>query len=164
MVLALLGAVALPAYGQTASSRAPAGAASPTASSPAAAPARTATAPSSSSSSPGAVPSAASPSGASPSGAAPAGAGVSAAQSALASNQFSSEQAAKAHCPADTIVWVNLGSSKAYHTSSDRYYGKTKHGAYMCQKEAEQTGFHAPGARASKTATKTTNTKPAAPK
>ena len=159
MVLALLGAVALPAYGQTASSRAPAGAASPTASPSAAAPARTAAAPSSSSSSPAAVPSAASPSGA-----APAGAGASAAQSALASNQFSSEQAAKAHCPADTIVWVNLGGSKAYHTSSDRYYGKTKHGAYMCQKEAEQTGFHAPGARASKTATKTTNTKPAAPK
>jgi hypothetical protein len=141
VVLALVGAVALPAYGQTASSRAPAGA--PTASSSAAARAGAA---------------------ASPSATAPAGAGASASQPALASNQFSSEQAAKAHCPADTIVWVNLGGSKAYHTSSDRYYGKTKHGAYMCQKEAEQTGFHAPGARASKTATKTTNTKPASTK
>ena len=117
MVLALLGAVALPALRADTSSRTPSGA--PLPSSPAAAPARTAAAPSSSSSSPAAVPSAASPSGA-----APAGAGAFAAQSALASNHFSSEQA-EAHCPADTIVWVNLGGSKAYHTSSDRYYGKT---------------------------------------
>jgi hypothetical protein len=71
-----------------------------------------------------------------------------------AAGQFTTEAAAKAHCPTDTIVWANL-SSKAYHTSSERYYGKTKRGAYMCLKEAEAAGFHAPGARASKTATKT---------
>ncbi len=64
-----------------------------------------------------------------------------------AANQFSSEQAAKAHCPGETVVWVNLGGSKAYHTAGDRYYGKTKHGAFMCQKEAETAGFHAPGHR-----------------
>jgi hypothetical protein len=77
--------------------------------------------------------------------------------SALAADQFSSEQAAKAHCPGDTVVWANLGSSKAYHLSGDRYYGKTKHGAFMCQKEADQSGFHPAGRRAGKTAAKSSN-------
>jgi hypothetical protein len=72
----------------------------------------------------------------------------------LASDQFSSEAAAKAHCPADAIVWANLGSSKAYHPSGDKYYGKTKHGAYMCQKDADQAGFHAAGRRVGKAAKK----------
>jgi hypothetical protein len=75
----------------------------------------------------------------------------------LASNQFPEESAAKSHCPGDTVVWVNLGGSKAYHMSGDRYYGKTKQGAYMCQKEADQSGYHAAGSRA--TAAKTTPTK-----
>lgn len=66
----------------------------------------------------------------------------------LAANQFSSEQAARGHCPGDAVVWANLGASKVYHTSADRYYGKTKHGAFMCQKEADQSGFHPAGARA----------------
>jgi hypothetical protein len=83
------------------------------------------------------------------------------APSGLAANQFSSEQAAKAHCPGDTVVWVNLGGSKAYHTSDNKYYGKTKHGAFMCQKEADQSGFHAAGRRATGTAAKNTNTKTA---
>jgi hypothetical protein len=81
------------------------------------------------------------------------------ASQALASNQFSSEPAAKAHCPGDTIVWANLGGSKAYHPSGDKYYGKTKHGAYMCQKEADQAGFHPPGRRAGKPAAKSTSAK-----
>ena len=79
--------------------------------------------------------------------------------SSLAANQFSSEQAAKSHCPGDTVVWANLGGSKAYHLSGDRYFGKTKHGAYMCQKEADASGFHKAGARGGKTAAKTTSTK-----
>jgi hypothetical protein len=86
----------------------------------------------------------------------PAAHAAAAAPQALASGQFSSEAAAKAHCPGDAIVWANLGGSKAYHTSGDRYYGKTRHGAYMCQKEADQAGFHTAGSRARKTAAKTT--------
>src|ERR1700746_809249 len=82
-----------------------------------------------------------------------------AAPSTLASDQFSSEQAAKSHCPGDSVVWVNLGGSKAYHVSGDKYYGKTKHGAYMCQKEADQSGSHAAGRRASPSAAKSTSTK-----
>jgi hypothetical protein len=83
------------------------------------------------------------------------------ATSGLAANQFSSEQAAKGHCPGGAVVWVNLGGSKAYHMSGNKYYGKTKHGAFMCQKEADQSGFHAAGGRASKTAAKNPSAKTA---
>ena len=81
------------------------------------------------------------------------------ATSGLAANQFSSEQAAKGHCPGDAVVWVNLGGSKAYHMSGNKFYGKTKHGAFMCQKEADRSGFHAAGGRANRTASKSTNAK-----
>jgi hypothetical protein len=79
----------------------------------------------------------------------------------LASNQFTAEAEAKSHCPTDTVVWVNLGGSKAYHLSGDRYYGKTKKGAYMCQKEADQSGYHTAGGRATAAGGKNTSTKPA---
>jgi hypothetical protein len=79
--------------------------------------------------------------------------------SSLPSNQFSEESVAKSRCLGDTVVWVNLGGSKAYHMTGDKYYGKTKEGAYMCQKEADQSGYHAAGHRAAAakpTPTKTT--------
>jgi hypothetical protein len=79
------------------------------------------------------------------------------APSTLASNQFSEEGAAKSHCAGEPVVWVNLSGSKAYHVSGDKYYGKTKTGAYMCQKEADQSGYHAAGSRAA--AAKATPTK-----
>lgn len=60
----------------------------------------------------------------------------------MAGNQFSSEGQAKSHCPSDTVVWVNL-SSHIYHFSGNRSYGKTKNGAYMCEKEATSGGFRA---------------------
>jgi hypothetical protein len=62
--------------------------------------------------------------------------------------QFQTEPQAKAHCPADIVVWVNL-SSKIYHFAGYRSYGNTKHGAYMCEREATTQGF-----RASKTETR----------
>ncbi|HEU0154798.1 MAG TPA: hypothetical protein VFQ82_01930 [Stellaceae bacterium] len=77
-----------------------------------------------------------------------------AAPSALAANQFTQEQAAKSHCPSDTVVWVNLSGSKAYHASGDRFYGKTRQGAYMCRKDADQAGFHAAGQRGRRSTTK----------
>lgn len=80
------------------------------------------------------------------------------APASLAADQFSSEQAAKSHCPGDTVVWANLGGSKAYHMSGNKYYGKTKQGAFMCQKEADQSGFHSAGRRAGATAAKGTGT------
>src|SRR5262249_4375283 len=54
--------------------------------------------------------------------------------------QYGSESAAKSHCPADTVVWANL-NSKIYHFAGTRDYGHTKHGAYMCEREA--AGFRA---------------------
>lgn len=105
-----------------------------------------------------AAPRAAAP--AAPGGAAAASSGAAASTpSGAAPGQFPSEQAAKAHCPGDAIVWANLGGSKAYHLSGDRYYGKTKHGAFMCQKEADQAGYHAAGRRAGKAAAKSTGAK-----
>ena len=53
----------------------------------------------------------------------------------LEAGQFADEASAKARCPADTVVWVNL-PSKVYHFAGTKSYGTTKHGAYMCEKEA----------------------------
>ena len=64
-------------------------------------------------------------------------------------DQYAKEDEAKAHCAADPVVWVNL-SSKIYHASGTRSYGKTKRGAYMCEKEATTAGFRAPKTRAKK--------------
>ena len=52
------------------------------------------------------------------------------------------EATAKQKCGADPVVWGNP-SSKVYHTSASRYFGKTKKGSYMCQKDADAAGFHA---------------------
>jgi hypothetical protein len=53
--------------------------------------------------------------------------------------QFSTEAQAKARCPGDTVVWVNL-DSKVYHFAGTRNYGTTKSGAYMCEKDATAAG------------------------
>jgi hypothetical protein len=117
--------VALPAP-TAAPSSAPSEAASPSA--PAAPPSSNAAAPSSA---PATKPS---PTTATPT---PTGAG-----------QFQTEAQAKAHCPADIVVWANL-SSRIYHFAGYKSYGNTKHGAYMCEREATTQGF-----RASKTETR----------
>jgi hypothetical protein len=53
----------------------------------------------------------------------------------LEAGQFADEASAKAQCPADTVVWVNL-PSKIYHFAGTKSYGTTKRGAYMCEKAA----------------------------
>jgi hypothetical protein len=60
--------------------------------------------------------------------------------SPTAGNQFPTEVQARAHCPSDTVVWVNL-SSKIYHFSGTPDYGRTKRGAYMCERDT--AGFRA---------------------
>lgn len=55
---------------------------------------------------------------------------------------FSSEDAAQAHCPRDTVVWLNIPSG-IYHYKGERWYGRTKHGAYACEKEAMAAGDRA---------------------
>lgn len=56
-------------------------------------------------------------------------------QATLEAGQFADEASAKARCPTDTVVWVNL-PSKIYHFAGTKSYGTTKRGAYMCEKEA----------------------------
>lgn len=56
-------------------------------------------------------------------------------QATLEAGQFADEASAKARCPSDTVVWVNL-PSKIYHFVGTKSYGTTKRGAYMCEKEA----------------------------
>jgi hypothetical protein len=60
-------------------------------------------------------------------------------------NQFDSESAAKQACGSDPVVWANTSGSRAWHVSGDRYFGHTKHGAYMCEQAARQAGYHAAG-------------------
>ncbi len=48
------------------------------------------------------------------------------------------------NCGAVKPVWVNL-TSKAYHEPNDPYYGKTKHGQFMCPSEAKKEGYHPAG-------------------
>ena len=55
---------------------------------------------------------------------------------------FPNEQQARQHCPADTVVWVNLPSG-IYHFKGERWYGNTKSGAYVCQREADRAGDRA---------------------
>lgn len=78
---------------------------------------------------------------------------------ALPAGQFKTEAEAKAHCPSDRVVWANK-ESRIYHLQGERYYGKTRSGAYMCQKEAGPAGFRAPRGHAQPTAR---TTAPAAP-
>ena len=56
--------------------------------------------------------------------------------------QYRMEAEAKGHCPADTVVWVNL-KSKIYHFAGTKNYGTTKEGAYMCEREAMAQGDRA---------------------
>ncbi len=53
--------------------------------------------------------------------------------------QFPTEAATKAHCPKDIVVLLNIPSG-VYHFAGERWYGKTKNGAYVCRGEADAEG------------------------
>lgn len=55
---------------------------------------------------------------------------------------FNTESQAQAHCPKDVVVWLNIPSG-IYHYKGERWYGRTKHGAYACEKEAIKVGDRA---------------------
>ena len=61
---------------------------------------------------------------------------------AKATSGFASEGQAQATCPTDMVVWVNE-KSDVYHFKGARYFGATKSGGYMCEKEALRQGNHA---------------------
>ena len=56
--------------------------------------------------------------------------------------QFATEAQAKATCPGDTVVWVNL-RSKIYHFAGTHNYGNTKDGAYICERDTAAQGMRA---------------------
>lgn len=53
---------------------------------------------------------------------------------------FATEAAAQAHCPRDTVVWLNTRSG-IWHEKGMRWYGRTKEGAFVCRKEAAAAGY-----------------------
>jgi hypothetical protein len=55
---------------------------------------------------------------------------------------FPTETEAQKHCPADVVVWVNSPTG-IYHFKGMRWYGNTKNGAYICQKEGDGAGYRA---------------------
>jgi hypothetical protein len=55
---------------------------------------------------------------------------------------FPSEIKAQQHCPGDTVVWLNTPTS-IYHFKGERWYGRTKHGAFVCEREADEAGDRA---------------------
>ena len=54
-------------------------------------------------------------------------------------HRFQAEAKAQKYCPDDTVVWVNTKSG-VYHFKGQRWYGRTKEGAYECRKEADSEG------------------------
>ncbi len=52
---------------------------------------------------------------------------------------FTTEAAAQRHCPNDEVVWLNIPSG-IYHLKGERWYGRTKNGAYVCRREADAAG------------------------
>jgi len=69
-------------------------------------------------------------------------AGAAATQPLVATQRFAFEQWAQKHCPADTVVWVNVRSD-IYNSSAERWYGRTSGGAFVCKLEAEKAGYRA---------------------
>ncbi len=55
---------------------------------------------------------------------------------------YKTEAEAKTSCAGDAVVWQARGS-KVFHTAKSRYFGKTKHGAFVCEKAAMAKGLHA---------------------
>lgn len=52
---------------------------------------------------------------------------------------FDTEASAQRHCAHDIVVWLNTKTG-IYHESGMRWFGRTKQGAYVCQKEADSAG------------------------
>jgi hypothetical protein len=61
---------------------------------------------------------------------------------AFAQSVFSSTDAAQAHCPSDTVVWLNT-TKHVYRLPAQKGYGKAKSSQYACQQEANAAGDRA---------------------
>ncbi len=49
---------------------------------------------------------------------------------------------AQLSCPGDRMVWVNTRSG-VYHYKGERYFGSTKEGKFVCEKDALREGDRA---------------------
>jgi len=56
--------------------------------------------------------------------------------------EYTTELAARARCPSDTVVWANT-PTRIYHYTGTRYFGHTRNGAYMCEADARAAGYRA---------------------
>ena len=55
---------------------------------------------------------------------------------------FPDEAKAQQHCPKDVVVWLNL-PTMIWHYKGQRWYARTQHGAFTCEKEAGAGGARA---------------------
>ena len=60
-----------------------------------------------------------------------------------------------ADAKAKGLVWCN-SSSKVYHMSTDKYYGKTKKGSFMTEADAKAAGYKLSGTQSSSKSKKST--------
>jgi hypothetical protein len=60
----------------------------------------------------------------------------------FAQTLYPTPSAAHHHCPKDEVVWLNTATG-IYHFQGERWYGRTKHGAYVCKNQANKAGDRA---------------------
>src|SRR3954465_13326755 len=59
--------------------------------------------------------------------------------------KYRTVDAAQAHCPDSQVLWLN-SRVNLYHRKGNEWYGKTAHGAYVCESDmAKVGGKMAPG-------------------
>ena len=63
-------------------------------------------------------------------------------QSPAVLTAFRTEEQAQAHCPKDTVVWVDPQSG-IYYLKGRGSYGSSSAGRYGCRGEADAAGMHA---------------------
>ena len=68
-------------------------------------------------------------------------AGSPAPMSSPGSNSAMATVPAGMDCGGTQPVWVNE-RSHVFHLAGDPYYGRTKHGKYMCERDAAKAGYH----------------------
>ena len=53
---------------------------------------------------------------------------------------FRNESQAQRHCPADVVVWLDLGKG-IYYAKRQRRYGRGFTGSFVCREEARSSGY-----------------------
>jgi hypothetical protein len=59
---------------------------------------------------------------------------------ALPLTPFRYETQAQAHCPADSVVWLNF-RKRTYYAKGQRRYGRGPDGSFVCRSEARDSGY-----------------------